>query len=308
MQLLIPYAFVNDPGCAQALSSLQLPTLDLLLGRLTVSRTEEGSADSLTPPHEKALAQALALPTGDGLVPWAACAMARNGRDPGATGWAWVTPAHWQVGTNHIQMTDPDLLQLPQDAAVSLLQAMAPYFAHDGITLLFDTPGRWLARGEPLATLATASLDRVVDTDLGPWMPATAAMRRLQNEMQMLLYTHPINDGRDAQGLPAVNSFWISGSGVLPPGTGITAEPQRADDLRLPALHRDWDGWAKAWQEIDQGICQRFATALDQGEPCELVLCSERNALHLTPATLGWRARLQRRFNRPSRQDTFSLL
>lgn len=94
MQLLIPFALVNDPGCAQAMSTLQLPTLDRLLGRLAVSRTEAGSADSLTPPHEKALAQALGLPTEDGLVPWAAWTVARGGLAPGTAGWAWVTPAH----------------------------------------------------------------------------------------------------------------------------------------------------------------------------------------------------------------------
>lgn len=308
MQLLIPYAYVDDPGCAQALSSLQLPTLDLLLGQLSVSGTEAGSSDSLTPAHEKALAQALGIPTGDGLVPWAAWAEARSGRDPGATGWAWVTPAHWQVGTNHIQMADPATLQLPQDTSESLMQAMAPYFAQDGITLLFDTPGRWRASGEPLATLPTASLDRVIDTDLSAWMPATATMRRLQNEMQMLLYTHPLNDARDAQGLPTVNSFWISGSGCLPAGTPITPEPQLADALRHPALHHDWAAWAQAWQEIDQGVCQEFAAALDRRETCKLVLCSERNALHMQPAALDWRARLQRRFKKPSLKDYLPLL
>ena len=139
-------------------------------------------------------------------------------------------------------------------------------------------------------------------------MPATAAMRRLQNEMQMLLYTHPLNDARDAQGLPTVNSFWISGSGILPPGTPITPEPQVADALRLPALRGDWDAWAKAWKQIDQGACLQFSAAIDRGEHCELMLCSDRHTLHLIPATLGWHARLQRRFKRLGLKDYLPLL
>ncbi|MEO7940614.1 MAG: phosphoglycerate mutase, partial [Burkholderiaceae bacterium] len=280
----------------------------LLLGMLAVTRTETGSPDSLTPPHEKACAQALGLPTEDGLVPWAAWAAARAGIATGATGWAWVTPAHWDIGTHQIQMTDPATLVLPQDMSESLMQAMAPYFAHDGITLQFDRAGRWLAYGEALRTLPTASLDRVIDTDLAPWMPASAPMRRLQNEMQMLLYTHPVNDARSAQGLPTVNSFWISGSGSLPTGLPMASEPTIADALRRPALHRDWAAWSVAWQQIDQGICQEFAAALARGEPCELVLCSERHALHFTKAKRDWRTRLQRRFKKPSLKDYLPLL
>jgi len=311
MQLLIPYAYVDDPGCTQALATLHLPVLDPLLARLTVARTDTGSADTLTPPHERALAQAIGITAADGLVPWAASAVARSGRDPGTNGWAWITPAHWQVGADRIQMTDPATLQLSHDASQTLLQAMAPYFAQDGIELMPDTPGRWLARGDALTTLATASLDRVIDADVGPWMPATASMRRLQNEMQMLLYTHPVNDARSAQGLASVNSFWVSGSGAMAPNTPLTPvkpEPAVADALRPAALRGDWTAWAEAWRQLDQGACQKLAGAIDRGQTCELVLCSERNAIHFTAAALGWRERLQRRLKRPSLKDFTALL
>lgn len=307
MQLLIPYAFVaDDRGCAQAAATLQLPALQRLLRRLTLTRTEDLSPQSLTPPHEHALAQAIGVQAGDGMIPWAALELARRGTDPGTAGWAWVTPAHWQIGTDRIQMTDPATLQLPQDESRALMLAMAPWFAQDGIELQFDTAQRWLARGAPLAGLASASLDRVIETDLGPWMPATAALRRLQNEMQMLLYTHPVNDARSARGSPAVNSFWISGSGALGAlGATVPARPlpQVADALRSAALHGDWSRWTQGWQQIDQGECQQLATALDAGAAGELVLCSDRAALHFTPAVKGWRAGLQRRFSRASLKD-----
>lgn len=307
MLLLIPFAFVADaPGCAQSVATLQLPNLEQLLRRLTLSRTDTMSPHSLTPPHEYALAQAIGLPTRDGMIPWAALELVRNGRDPGTDGWAWVTPAHWQIGTDHIQMTDPAALQLPETESRALLLAMAPWFAQDGIELQFETPQRWLARGAPLADLASASLDRVIETDLGPWMPDTAALRRLQNEMQMLLYTHPVNDARDARGLLTVNSFWISGSGTLACGAPEAPMPGVANALRRAALHGDWSGWAQAWQQIDQGPCRELAAALDGGAQVELVLCSDRAALHFTSAVVGWRARLQRRFSRPTLKDLFT--
>ena len=96
---------------------------------------------------------------------------------------------------------------------------MQPYFAEDGITLhpLSDTT--WLAQGSVLVDLPTASLARTRSARVDGWMPRqpqAQALRRLQNEMQMLLYTHPVNDARKARFLPPVNSFWISGTGTLP--------------------------------------------------------------------------------------------
>jgi hypothetical protein len=307
MQLLIPYAFVaDDPACAKAVAALELPHLEQLLRQLQLARTDSLSPHTLTPPHEHALAQALGLQVHDGRIPWAALELARGGQDPGHTGWAWVTPAHWQIGTGRIQMNDPATLQLSEAESRALMLAMAPWFTQDGIELQFGaTPGRWLARGAPLAGLASASLDRVVGTDLGPWMPATAALRRLQNEMQMLLYTHPVNDARSARGLPTVNSFWISGSGVLDTKADALARPMPrvADNLRRSALQADWTGWARAWQSIDQGACRDLAAAHAAGQPIVLTLCSDRASLHFTPATGGWRARLQRRFSHPRLQD-----
>ncbi len=304
MQWLIPYAFVDDPGCARAVAALRLPHLERLLRRLRLAHTDTLSPHTLTPPHERVLAQAIGLPAQDGRIAWAALELARGGGVPGSAGWAWVTPAHWQIGTDRIQMADPAALQLPPDESQALMAAMAPWFAQDGIDLRFDTPQRWLARGEPLVDLACASLDRAIETDLGPWMPSTAGLRRLQNEMQMLLYTHPVNDARSARGVLPVNSFWISGSGVLTDAAPAQASmPRVVDLLRTPALRGDWDGWTQAWQQIDQSTGQDLLAARNRGEFAKLVLCSERSALHFTPAVGGWRARLQRRFSQPTLKD-----
>jgi hypothetical protein len=35
------------------------------------------------------------------------------------------------------------------------------------------------------------------------------------NEIQMVLYGHPVNDGRDAAGLPMINSVWLWGGGIF---------------------------------------------------------------------------------------------
>jgi len=299
MQLLIPYALVDTPGCHQALSGLPLPRLDTLLRRLKLSASHPGSADDLSLPHEKALARAMDLSPEDGQIPLAAAALAASGGDPGQRAWAWITPAHWQVATNHIQMHDPARLNLQEAESRSLLGAMAPYFAQDGITLTYLEPARWLACGEVLATLACASLDRAIGADVRPWMPASADMRRLQNEMQMLLYTHPVNDARAERRLDGVNSFWISGSGRLgAQQASLDAAPIVADGLRDAALHEDWAAWAQAWRRIDETLCRDLLAGLNAGQSVRLVLCSSRHALEFAPGPGGWADRLQSRWSR----------
>lgn len=303
MKLLIPYAHVNDPQCVRAAATLQLPRLSLLLRDLTLVDTVTGSEQDLSPVHEQAHARLRGLDAADGCIPWAALAQADEGGQTHTGGCAWVTPAHWQIGMDHILMLDPDMLALQDAQSRELMQAMVPYFAQDGIVLEFHSPLRWLARGEALAALPSASLDRVCGADVRPWMPATATLRRLQNEMQMLLYTHPVNDARTAQGLQPVNSFWVHGSGRLDGPMPTAPAPTLANGLRQSALQGDWDGWARAWQQLDQTACGDLLDELRAGRPATLVLCSERKALVFEARRRSWSARLRSRLQGASLQQ-----
>jgi hypothetical protein len=303
MKLLIPYAHVNDPQCVQVGATLQLPGLSLLLRDLTLVETVTGSEQDLSPVHEQMHARVLGLDAADGQIPWAALSLAREGGQASTGGCAWVTPAHWQIGMDHILMLDPDTLALQEGQSRELMQAMVPYFAQDGITLTFHSPLRWLARGDALADLPSASLDRVRGADVRPWMPATATLRRLQNEMQMLLYTHPVNDVRTAQGYQPVNSFWVHGSGRLDGPLPVGEAPTLATELRQSALQGDWASWARAWQQLDQNACRTLREELRAGRPATLVLCSERNALVFEARPRHWGDRLRRRLQGASLQQ-----
>ena len=111
-------------------------------------------------------------------------------------------------------MRDPQALALAEEESRALLAAMQPYFAEDGITLHYEQPLRWLVQGEPLRGQFGSAPDRVIGRDVAPWLPASPLLRRLQNEMQMLLYTHAVNDARSARGALPVNSFWLHGTGA----------------------------------------------------------------------------------------------
>ena len=222
--LIVPFAVCSSDAWLKTVTVMDPGSTrytQALLRGMTRVATDLRSEHSLSLPHERALAQALGLPVSDeldGLIPWAAREAARSGFDAHpeqGCGWAWVTPCHWAMGREHATLSDPAALGLSELESRTLLAAMAPYFKTDGIRLHFLRADRWLAEGDVFRSLPTASLDRVLGRNVDPWLAKNKALMRLQNEMQMLLYTHPLNDVRSAARQWPVNSFWLSGSGAL---------------------------------------------------------------------------------------------
>ena len=104
--------------------------------------------------------------------------------------------------------------------------------------------------------------------------------------MQMLLYTHPLNDARaDRRQLP-VNSFWLSGTGALPACKAGNALAQRGREqvsvprsLALAVFNDDWAAYTQAWAALDTGEIAQLLAHQRAGETVRLTLCGDRNAL-----------------------------
>jgi hypothetical protein len=304
MHLLIPFAGASTEPARQALAGLQLPHLGRWLARPMQTHRDEGDEDSLTPPHERALGRHLGWQAGDGCWPWAAWLARQDGVTlPADAAVGLLTPTHWAVGADQVTLLDPDQLTLSDAESQQLLAAVQPLFASEGWALHWGTATRWYACHASLAGLRTASPDRVIGRSVDRWMPGdpqARLVRRLQSEVQMLLYSHPVNDAREARGQQAVNSFWLSGCGVLPAGTppalaGVTVATQ----LRGPALAGDWPAWRAAWQALDA----QAMPALLQQPAATLTLCGERHAHSCrAEAVPAWRLgqRLAARWHAPT--------
>ena len=280
VHFILSFASATAPGAVEASRALDLPGLERLLSRLQPVAMDTGDASSLSPPHERALALHAGLPFKDGCVPLAALTQPTVLR---AQGCAFITPCHWRVATDHIVMLGPEDLDLSEIHSRAMLDAMRPYFLEDGIAIEYVSPVRWLARSDLFVDFPAASLDRVSGRDIQEWMPRgakAAALRRLQQEMQMLLYTHAANDERQAAGLAAVNSFWLSGTGPIDASWDAQSlsRIQVVDDLRSAALHADWPTWTRAWQQLDVSGLAALSRRIDEGQPFTLTLCGERSA------------------------------
>jgi hypothetical protein len=286
MHLLIPYAASHAEGCQAILATLKLPNLQKLLHGLSAQPQDTGDELSWSPPHERALARALGLAVSDGQIPWAALQAQKYPALAALKGaWAFVTLCHWQAGMHEVTLRQIPMQDLSAAESDTLLAAMRPFFAQDGITLYPDEPGRWLAHGAVFDGLPSASPDRVRGRNLVPWMPTAAqagGLIRLMSEMQMLLYTHSLNDAREARAALPVNAIWFSGTGAingLPAGTGLPAGPATlVPALREAALQEDWTAWASAWQALDALEIKALLEARRQGEPVRITLCGERHA------------------------------
>ena len=293
--LLIPFAGRGSPACRAALSSLRLPNLEALLAQLTLAQTDTQDESTRSPPHERALARALGIAAPDGCIPWAALEATQLGvaAPDDREGWALVRLCHWQVGIDDVVLGDPSGIEIDAAESAALLAAAQPFFEEDGIALYpSPTPGRWLARAHIFDGLATASIDRAVGWPISQWSPlgdAAGPLRRLQNEMQMLLYTQRVNDDRAARGVPAINSFWLSGTGALKEAAPTTAtpEPTVSDALRVAALRDDGAGWAAAWQALDAGAIAALRADRASGADVALTLCGDRGTQRYTVQQRG---------------------
>ena len=178
--------------------------------------------------------------------------------------------------------------------------------------LAYDAPTRWLARSELFRDLATASLDRVVGRNTDDWIPRgpeAQLLRRLQNEMQMLLYTHAVNDARSARGLSTVNAFWVSGTGTPTTSPLITTERlETVDLLRHAALRDDAQAWVQAWQALDTTVLADLLQRVRAGKADQITLCGERMAVTLELQERPWWERIQQRFSTSSPQQLLQTL
>jgi hypothetical protein len=316
MHLLIPFASALSDAAGEVLRDLPLPTLGRLLQRLSAAERDDGDEYTLSLPHERTLAAAWGWPNVDGGLPFAAQAAQADGIDVAGHAWGLLTPAHWDVGRDHVTLSDPQALNLGDDESRALFDAVRSLFESEGYALAWGAPLRWYAAHDGLAELRCASLDRVIGRNVDLWLrgdaqagaPAAAPaasqatiaarlLRRLQSEVQLLLYPHPINEAREARGELTVNSFWLSGC-----GRHRAADPAAVTidtSLRGPLLQQDWAAWADAWRALDRGALATLLAAVERGAPATLTLCGERHAQRFELRPQSLLQRVGRRWQAP---------
>jgi hypothetical protein len=139
------------------------------------------------------------------------------------TVFACIQPVHLHATRDHLVLMHPDHIPLSAAESAALLEEAKPLLQDEFKTdLIAADPHHWFINPAHFASLATHSVDQVHGRNIDWWLPRDTtevgrarAWRKLQNEIQMLWHISPINEARQASGLPAINSIWISGIGSI---------------------------------------------------------------------------------------------
>jgi hypothetical protein len=142
---------------------------------------------------------------------------------------AYIQPVHLHATRDHLVLMHPDHIPLTSAESATLLAEAKPLLQDEfKAEIIAADPCHWFIKPAHFASLATHSVDQAHGRNIDWWLPrdtveigTARAWRKLQNEIQMLWHISPINEVRQASGLPAINSIWISGIGSI-------------DDLQAP--------------------------------------------------------------------------
>lgn len=210
---------------------------------------------------------------------WAALAQAGERVEPEPGCWLRIDPVHLRPDMAQLLLFMAPDLELTRTEAQALGETVAECLAEWGDLRVLH-PARWYLRLRDTTPLATIPPDSLAGQAVQGALPGGAAGRRwrtLINEVQMLLFEHPVNQQREARGLPAINSVWPWGWGFTPavPATryrSVTTESPLVrglarlggvEDIRESGSLRDWleqglrPGEHLIWLEVENARSAR---------------------------------------------------
>src|SRR5947208_5975744 len=140
-----------------------------------------------------------------------------DGGAPERNYWMRADPVHLQVGRDSLGLADSTSFDVSRAESEALVEALNRHF---GQTMLFHPlqPARWYVQLQKTPDIQTTPAAAARGAALDEKLPSGSdAMRfhALMNEAQMLLHEHPVNAEREARGVPALNSIWFWGGGVI---------------------------------------------------------------------------------------------
>jgi hypothetical protein len=292
ISLVLPFALPAPEFAPDLVRALEAPALASLLSRPSEQtfRPLEGAARVL--PHELWIARALGL--AHGAAPGiAASAMRGFGLDPLDGTWFVVNPGHIQIAHSHLMLVDPRQLGLSESDSRALFETARGCCEEAGHSLAYGAADTWFLRADSWDGIRTASPDAAVGMNLTDWMPAgdhSRAFRKLQNEVQVSWYTHPVNAAREARGQAPVNAIWPWGAASVASEHAQMLVARAAGKLApRPAVSTyTAPGWLAALADQRLESLDRIADRLTEGDDGRLLYCGNVAAPAIAADWHGW--------------------
>ncbi len=288
VHLLIADLFLPKDVASEVCAGLHLPALEKIL-----ARSKEGTAITAMSLDE-ALCRLFGLSGDVGVAP--VCA-SFDGLEEGI--WMRADPVHVRLQREQVVLL-PDITISPEETQQFCLSLNA-HFQNEGMMFFAPHPQRWYVKLYKQPDITTVSLSQASGNNIHGNLPKGLEARfwhQRFNEIQMLLYSHPVNENREARGELTVNSLWFWGNGVsgipvinqfnyvcsnevlveilaagakLPCSKWLPAWQEEADllvwtGLRAALQAGNLSAWRDALQEFETGYAQPLWKALCRGK------------------------------------------
>ena len=207
--LAIPGALTRNPDLIEKLGTLALPALQRLLARGRGKSEAWNGKDAW-------LLEMFSVERQDDW-PSAPYALLGSGEPPGDACWAHADPVSLRADRDRLLLADAAGLNIRTEEAQEIAAAVDKHFG-DVLRLKIVSPECWYARlaappqGETTPLAAVAGGQVTAGHGAMGW-------HVLMNEIQMLLYEHPVNLAREERGELPLNGIWLSGAGRLAPAS-----------------------------------------------------------------------------------------
>ena len=191
--------------------------------------------------------------------------LADSARPPAGCCWC-LDPVHLRADSHGLILFDAETCRLAAHEREALFATLSAFLAEAGWRLEASPAQRWYLFGPAADELHSTPLSRVCGKPVADFLPRGGGARewmQRSNEVQMLLHAHPVNRERVARGVPAINSVWLWGGGVLPEARRARFDQVYSDDPLVRGLAL-WGGCASRALPCDCGVLLQLTAGAQQ--------------------------------------------
>ena len=275
LTLLVPELIWPEPADQFTLGKLSAPGFEWLLGHAACEQKPRH-------PFESALTDCFGLNP----APLGALRLLGEGNDDARSGhWLCADPVHLRFHQERIILADAGAFELDDNEALAIIESLNVEFADIG-QFHAASAKRWYLRLNTAVNHAAAPISAVAGRRVDSELPkGDSTLTRWLNEVQMFLHGHPVNERRQAEGKPAVNSMWLWGGGEL-------AETSASAETKFTSIWTDnplATGLARRFDIPQHAPAENLSAVLSAGGGSPLLVLDQLLQCVLYENGEGWR-------------------